>query len=118
MNQPMGDVTLGEEIDSRLQSFSSWPTDIAGLDKALRDIRNIIRKASDFSDEQKSAILEGLSQFSPTEKIRFRSSTNVEDTRYFVGAGLYDSYSGCILDDTDNDDTGPSHCDPDEADER
>ena len=118
MNQPMGDTTLSEEIDSRLQPFSSWPTDIAGLDKALRDIRNIIRKASDFSDKQKSAILEGLSQFSPTEKIRFRSSTNVEDTRYFVGAGLYDSFSGCILDDTDNDDTGPSHCDPDEADER
>ena len=118
MNQPMGDKTLREEINSRIEPFSSWPADIAGLDKALRDIRNIIRKASDFSAEQKSAILNELSGFSPNAKIRFRSSTNVEDTRYFVGAGLYDSFSGCVLDDTDNDDAGPSHCDPDEPNER
>ena len=118
MDQPMGDKTLKEEISSRLEPFSTWPTDIAGLDKALSDVRNIIRKASDFSVEQKSAILNELSQFSPTKKLRFRSSTNVEDTRYFVGAGLYDSFSGCILDDTDGDDVGPSHCDPDEPNER
>ena len=115
---PMGDKTFKEEISSRLEPFSTWPTDIAGLDKALSDVRNIIRKASDFSVEQKSAILNELSQFSPTKKLRFRSSTNVEDTRYFVGAGLYDSFSGCILDDTDGDDVGPSHCDPDEPNER
>ena len=118
MDQPMGDKTLKEEISSRLEPFSTWPTDIAGLDKALSDVRNIIRKASDFSVEQKSAILNELSQFSPTEKLRFRSSTNVEDARYFVGAGLYDSFGGCILDDTDGDDVGPSHCDPDEPNER
>ena len=35
-----------------------------------------------------------------------------------MGAGLYDSFSGCILDDTDGDDVGPSHCDPDEPNER
>ncbi|MEE2968427.1 MAG: PEP/pyruvate-binding domain-containing protein [Verrucomicrobiota bacterium] len=118
MDQPMENKTLREEINSRIEPFSSWPTDLVGLDKALRDIRNIIRKASDFSNEQKSAILNELSVFSPNAKIRFRSSTNVEDTRYFVGAGLYDSFSGCILDDTDNDDIGPSHCDPDEPNER
>ncbi len=118
MDQPMGDKNLREEINSRIEPFSSWPTDIAGLDKALRDIRNIIVKASDFSVEQKSAILNELSGFSPNGKIRFRSSTNVEDTRYFVGAGLYDSFSGCVLDDTDNNDTGPSHCDSGEPNER
>ena len=118
MEQSMGDKTLREEINFRIEPFSSWPTNIAGLDKALRDIQNIILKASHFSNEQKSAILNELSGFSPNEKIRFRSSTNVEDTRYFVGAGLYDSFSGCVLDDTDNNDTGPSHCDPDEPNER
>ena len=67
MDQSMGDKTLKEEISSRLEPFSTWPTDIAGLDKALSDVRNIIRKASDFSVEQKSAILNELSQFSPTK---------------------------------------------------
>ena len=118
MDQPMGDKTLREEINSRIEPFNTWPTDIASLDRELRNIRNIIRKAADFSEETKLAILNELSDFSPNEKLRFRSSTNVEDTRYFVGAGLYDSYSGCVLDDTDNNDTGPSHCDPDEPEER
>ncbi len=53
-----------------------------------------------------------------TRKVRFRSSTNVEDSEEFTGAGLYDSYSGCLLDDLDNDDAGPSACDPTESKER
>src|SRR5690606_1657740 len=34
------------------------------------------------------------------------------------GAGLYDSYSGCLADDRDDDAVGPSRCDPDEDRER
>lgn len=49
---------------------------------------------------------------------RFRSSSNAEDGALFNGAGLYDSYSGCWADDLDEDDVGPSVCDPDEAKER
>lgn len=54
----------------------------------------------------------------PRGKLRFRSSTNVEDSEQFTGAGLYDSYSGCLLDDLDGDTDGPSLCDPSEPAER
>ena len=43
---------------------------------------------------------------------------NVEDSEHFTGAGLYDSYSGCLMDDLDGDSTGPSQCDPAEPQER
>ena len=38
--------------------------------------------------------------------------------RAFVGAGLYDSFSGCLLDDLDGDTKGPCKCDPTESKER
>ena len=53
-----------------------------------------------------------------TKPIRFRSSTNVEDSEQFTGAGLYDSYSGCLADDLDSDSKGPCACDPTETNER
>jgi len=52
------------------------------------------------------------------KKIRFRSSTNVEDAGNFSGAGLYDSFSGCLADDLDEDNLGPSICDPRKPKER
>ena len=112
-----GGKTLRTEITDRLASLS-WPTDIAILDSTLRDIRKLIKEDADFSPAQKSTIISALSGFDPDRKIRFRSSTNVEDSGVFVGAGLYDSFSGCLADDTDADDLGPSHCDPDQAKER
>lgn len=42
--------------------------------------------------------------------LRFRSSTNAEDLDQFSGAGLYDSRTGCLADDLDADDRGPSRC--------
>ena len=73
---------------------------------------------ADFSETQKTAILGALSGFPTNELLRFRSSTNVEDSEHFVGAGLYSSYSGCVLDDTDGGEDGPSHCDPSNENER
>lgn len=49
---------------------------------------------------------------------RFRSSSNAEDGVLFNGAGLYDSFSGCLADDLDDDELGPSRCDPAERNER
>jgi hypothetical protein len=43
---------------------------------------------------------------------RFRSSSNAEDLLTFNGAGLYASAAGCVLDDLDDDDAGPSRCSP------
>lgn len=45
-----------------------------------------------------------------TQRVRFRSSTNVEDLDVLTGAGLYDSKSGCLADDLDADRLGPSAC--------
>src|SRR5262245_60640343 len=50
--------------------------------------------------------------------VRFRSSSNAEDSLRFNGAGLHDSTSACLADDGDGDDRGPSRCDRDEPEER
>ncbi|MFL7807254.1 MAG: hypothetical protein AB8I80_01415, partial [Anaerolineae bacterium] len=59
-----------------------------------------------------SALQDPAYSFDPYKNIRFRSSTNVEDSAQFTGAGLYDSFSGCLADDLDGDELGPSICDP------
>jgi pyruvate phosphate dikinase-like enzyme len=50
--------------------------------------------------------------------VRFRSSSNAEDSLQFNGAGLYNSTSACLADELDDDTTGPSLCDPDKTNER
>jgi hypothetical protein len=53
-----------------------------------------------------------------TTMVRFRSSSNAEDTLAFNGAGLYESTSVCAADEFDNDLIGPSHCDASQTKER
>ena len=112
-----GGGTLRTFIDTALQPFQ-WPVrDMAVLEQTLETIRDQIRDGR-FTDLQRQAIVESLQLFDPARKIRFRSSTNMEDSDTFVGAGLYDSYSGCLQDDIDGDESGPSGCDPLEPQER
>ncbi|HZJ13626.1 MAG TPA: PEP/pyruvate-binding domain-containing protein, partial [Chthoniobacteraceae bacterium] len=68
----------------------------------------------------KAAILSALTGagFQPSRMLRFRSSSNAEDTSQFSGAGLYESFNGCIADSQDGDGDGPSHCCPDEPEEK
>src|SRR5262249_47553000 len=91
---------------------------IAGLKQDLAAIRSMITGTARFTDPQKQTIIAALKVFDQGRNIRFRSSTNVEDSEQFTGAGLYDSYSGCLEDDLDNANVGPSHCDPTEKNER
>ena len=111
--------TLRAEIESRLSGFTQ-PPDVGRLRPVLEGIRDLIRDTAGFSVDQQAAILGALVQagFDPGKKLRFRSSTNVEDGETFTGAGLYDSYSGCLQDDLDGDAAGPSACDPTEPSER
>ncbi len=120
MAQPVpGGRTLGEEIASRLQGHQSYPpADLFALKQALAGVRSLIREHASFSPAADAAVRAALQPFDPLRKIRFRSSTNVEDTDDFTGAGLYDSYSGCFADDTDGDTSGPSACDAQEPQER
>lgn len=107
---------LRREIRDRLAGFT-YPPDNAALRTVLTGIRELV-KDGEFTNDQKQAIIQALSGFSQDARIRFRSSTNMEDGDQFSGAGLYDSYSGCLSDDLDGDSIGPSHCDPDEPEER
>jgi len=118
-----GGNTLREEIALRLVPFT-YPPDISDLYSVLDDIRDLFKDDDEtsFSPTLSSAVLTTLQDpqygFDPDSKLRFRSSTNVEDSDQFTGAGLYDSNSGCLADDLDGGGGGPSHCDPAEPDEK
>ncbi len=113
LDQPIdGGATLRARIAEILAPFPTYPpADFAALFDALDEVRDLIDDDADFTPAQRTVILEALQRFDPVKRIRFRSSTNVEDSDVFTGAGLYSSESGCIADDVDDDDEGPSHCD-------
>ncbi len=120
-----GGSSLREEIGIRLAPFRSYPPDdLPGLLDTLDGIRDLIKdeETTTFPPPARQAVTSALLDprygFDPSRKLRFRSSTNVEDTDWFTGAGLYDSRSGCLADDLDGDVEGPSACDPQRADER
>ncbi len=108
--------SLGSAIATRIQGIT-YPPDMAALAATLAEVRALVL-ATDFSPTQKSDMLAALSGFDPLVRLRFRSSTNVEDGATFTGAGLYDSVTGCLADDLDADSLGPSACDPLQALER
>ena len=108
--------SLSEEIAERLAKAHESGLQ-AELEDTLKGVRKLIRNG-EFVESQKQAIIAALEPFDKNRKIRFRSSTNIEDSRYFTGAGLYDSYSGCLLDDLDNDQVGPCGCDETQPKER
>ena len=115
---------LREEINNRLSSYTYPPSDMAALSADLHAIRHIIKNTSitSFTPSQtvnvESILLDPQYGFDLNSKLRFRSSTNVEDSEQFTGAGLYSSYSGCLADEFDGDDNGPCICDPCEPNER
>ncbi len=103
-------------VDVMIDDFLVDPrryTDAEFRRGALDDIRDAIRDApvdpgllSDIEE-----LLRGwLGDAAETTRLRFRSSTNVEDLEALTGAGLYDSRSGCLGDDLDGDEEGPSVC--------
>ncbi|MEN6334220.1 MAG: PEP/pyruvate-binding domain-containing protein [Phycisphaerales bacterium] len=116
--------TLRETIAGRLSPFAYPPADMASLANTLHDIRDLIENDNSvgFTDPQKQAVLAILQEpqygFDPSRKLRFRSSTNVEDGLDFTGAGLYESHSGCLIDELDGDEDGSCHCDPSRPRER
>ncbi|HEY8943465.1 MAG TPA: PEP/pyruvate-binding domain-containing protein, partial [Polyangiaceae bacterium] len=119
MDQPAPDGAPGslrDEIARRLEPFG-WPADLGALGAALEGVVDLIRDAPLPVDVQ-DAVQEALEPFDPMTRIRFRSSTNVEDSETFTGAGLYDSVTGCLADDQDEDSSGPSLCNPEETGER
>lgn len=119
-----GGNTLRVEINSRLSGCTYPPSDMAALVATLEDIGDMFTDTdvTSFRPELRDAVIDTLTEpqygSDINRKIRFRSSTNVEDSERFTGAGLYSSYSGCLADDLDSDDEGPCACDPTRAEER
>ncbi|MBN2138956.1 MAG: hypothetical protein JW720_14200 [Sedimentisphaerales bacterium] len=116
--------TLREDIAERLSPYSYPPSDMAALSSRLGFIRSMFTAdyITTFTQTQKDAVIAALQDpqygFDQNRNIRFRSSSNVEDSNNFTAAGLYDSYSGCLADDLDGDTAGPCLCDPEENNER
>jgi hypothetical protein len=117
--------TLREEIALRLSKYDSYPPrDMQMLARDLASIRSLFTnpEVAPFTDELRAGVLGVLTDpgygIDPNATLRFRSSTNVEDSADFIGAGLYDSFSGCLADDLDDDDDGPCACDPNRSNER
>ena len=126
ISQPLGTGrTLREEIEVRLAPYSSYPpADIGALADVLDGVRDLFKDSNMtiFSPDLRAAVISTVEDprygFDPAKKLRVRSSTNFEDSDQFTGAGLFDSRSGCLLDDLDADDEGPSHCDATKMSER
>lgn len=110
-------LTLRADIEARLGGFS-WPPPMAELDAALADVRATIRTRATFPPAVRAEVEAALAGFDPTARLRFRSSSNAEDGATFTGAGLYESFSGCLADELDGDDAGPSACDTSKPAER
>ncbi|MBN1361191.1 MAG: hypothetical protein JW993_11385 [Sedimentisphaerales bacterium] len=94
--------TLRKEIASRLSKHTTYPpADTKALVADLIAIRSLFTDVSitSFGSSLESVIIDALHAFGfdPNQPIRFRSSTNVEDSDQFTGAGLYESHSGRLL---------------------
>jgi hypothetical protein len=110
------DFAASESVASEIDALLEAPqlrTDAAFKRAALDDLRDLI-KAAPLDPALlvllQTAIETEYGEAGHTTYLRFRSSTNVEDLDAFTGAGLYESRSGCLADDLDDDLLGPSHC--------
>jgi len=124
LDQPLvgAETTLRAALAVRLSRYATYPpADMEALSADLAAVRGLFKdpQATQFGPSG-DAVLDALRTFGfdPKSNIRFRSSTNVEDSDQFTGAGLYDSFSGCLADDLDDDTSGPCACDATEKNER
>jgi hypothetical protein len=107
---------LGPQVDALLEDEQT-ATDRAYLTEQLKALRDAIKAGelpAALAGELRAAAVDALGDGAVTQRLRFRSSTNAEDLEALSGAGLYDSKSGCIADDEDDDALGPSRCLSDE----
>ena len=114
------EVTYEEYLDE-LFAHERFASDSQFRFKTLADLREQMRDHSQVNEDLLQRLRERARDVmgGPAEvRLRFRSSSNTEDAIEFNGAGLYDSTQGCVADDLDGDDSGPSICDESNAGER
>ena len=102
-----------EEYLSELFASPEFQSDSGVRFERLAALREAMLEQSDVPSALVTRIAVRIAQVfgDTTARVRFRSSSNVEDALEFNGAGLYDSMSACAADDLDVDDRGPSRCD-------
>lgn len=116
---PAETVTLREYV-RRLAADPAVATDAAYRKVLLAGLRDHVETAGTVPPGLVSALATRIGEvFGGTGvRVRFRSSSNVEDGLEFSGAGLYDSTTVCADDSLDADGAGPSACDASESKER
>ncbi|MBW1806823.1 MAG: hypothetical protein JRJ87_01430 [Deltaproteobacteria bacterium] len=116
---PAEEVSYAEYVN-RLVADERFISDALYRRQLLWDLRSRMEAEGRVAPELITAISQRIEEVfgSAGIKVRFRSSSNVEDALEFSGAGLYDSTSVCVLDNQDQDDNGPSWCDHSQAEER
>ena len=113
-----GGGTLRAEIGARLGPYTNYPPDIASLKTNLAAIRDLFTKTASFTTAQQQAITNALIPFfNPRRNIRFRSSTNVEDSRASPVPG-FTTAKRLLMDEMDGDTAGPCQCDSTEPKEK
>lgn len=111
-----GGVTVGQKLNEMLEALESKETrrkkglsaepSYAEVDQVMADIRKMIKKAK-IKAKLVHEIRTALKGFFPTEyvagpfgiiqnRLKLRSSSNVEDGAEFNGAGLYESEGVCL----------------------
>ena len=119
LRQPPAFVSFSEYIAELIDS-ATFRTDPAWRKAKLEEFRKYARDYSIIDANLLTEIEAWIRMVygSDARMVRFRSSSNIEDSVEFNGAGLYDSESVCLRDSLDGDETGPSHCDPTQPKER
>ena len=114
----IGDQTF-EEVLQILWQDERFLADSAYRRSVLVEVRDLMRRGR-VHRPVALAIAVRIDEIfgSGSVKVRFRSSSNAEDSTFFPGAGLYDSTSACAPDSFDEDGSGPCRCDATEANER
>ena len=109
-----------EEYVGRLAADTEVGQDAALRKKLLKDLRERIETEGRVSETSVEDLADQIeSVFGSRDiKVKFRSSSNVEDSLEFSGAGLYSSTAVCAADSLDADILGPSLCDSGNNEER
>lgn len=127
MNDNSWSVDLGQYVENlsftetvaRFLDDANFQSDPGYRRSRLESLRMAMQAAviaPDLLQNLKSRIEEVFG--SDRVMLRFRSSSNAEDSLEFSGAGLYDSTRACLADEFDEDKHGPSLCDTDGIGER
>lgn len=119
------DLGSGEGWYTFSETLSAWHADATFLSdptvrrERLKDLRAAMRD-QELDPELLTTLAERIREVWGDEEtmVRFRSSSNAEDSLGFSGAGLYESESACVADELDGDEDGPSRCDPDKTEEQ